>query len=198
MPSFDPAAGFRCNLQNQNALRCTLLSKFHAVNAKRGHPSDVFPYARMKKFLIMKAELQMQRLLGSKCLLIKTWTWPTLIQFSVCCLARSKPRRGIHHYWHVDPITGETLKVSYRPMIKSSVWAPLQPHHSGCPRKATGHCKRKRRKKPSQVSSRQRRPNSVTPTETPGWVALKCWKLNKSLTVDLVRILENQLLAFFF
>lgn len=71
MPSFDPAAGLRCNLQNQNALRCTLLSKFHAVNAKRGHPSDVFPYARMKKFLIMKAELQMQRLLGSKCLLIK-------------------------------------------------------------------------------------------------------------------------------
>lgn len=78
----------------------------------------------------------------------------------VCCLGQSSCR--------VESITIgmwtwllERLWKSHRPMIKNSVQAPLQPHHSGCPQKGTMHCKRKKKKKLLQPSSWHNHLNSA-------------------------------------
>lgn len=73
-------------------------------------------------------------------------TWACKFWFvCVCCLGQSSCR--------VESITIgmwtwllKRLWKSHRPMIKNSVQASLQPHHSECPHKGTAHLLKKKKK----------------------------------------------------
>lgn len=79
-------------------------------------------------------------------------TWACKFWFvCVCCLDQSSCR--------VESITIgmwtwllKRLWKSHRPMIKNSVQASLQPHHSGCPNKERVHWLKKKKKKKSNTS----------------------------------------------
>lgn len=87
--------------------------------------------------LITKAGFQTQSLLRSKCLLIKKKSQACKFWF-VCtrCLGQGS-RRAESITIGMWTWLLRRLRKSHRPMIKNSVQASLQAHHSGCPHKGT-------------------------------------------------------------
>lgn len=115
------------------------------ANILRGHPIDAFSHGSVESLIWLWRQAYRCSLSSGVNVYWSRKTWPCKFWFvCVCCLVQSSCR--------VESITIgmrtwllERLWKSHRPMIKNSVQASLQPHHSGCLHKGTVHCKKKKK-----------------------------------------------------
>lgn len=121
--------------QAKNAKQHSLLMCVDRKRSRRGvRPPRI---SAENSALITKAGFQTQSLLRSKCLLIKKKSQACKFWF-VCTRCLGQSSRGAESItigmrtWLL-----RRLRKSHRPMIKNSVQASLQAHHSGCPHKGT-------------------------------------------------------------
>lgn len=127
----------------------------------RGHPIYAFSPLSTESLIWLRRRARRCSLSPGVNVYWSRKTWACKFWFvCVCCLGPSSCR--------VESITIgmwtwllERLWKSHRPMIKNSVQASLQPHHSGCLHKGTVHCNNNKKHLALQTSSWHNRLNSA-------------------------------------